>query len=108
MAKKKGLNTKTITIFDLDNGYDFELFVTYEIMDSDIDDEDDSFFNVDGEIDIKSYISSTDEDIPEWITEDMIYNSLIEDLQNEYVDEDSDFDDDNFEEEYNENTDEDW
>ena len=30
MVKKKGLNTKTITIFDLDNGYDFELLVTYE------------------------------------------------------------------------------
>ncbi len=80
MGNKKGLNTKIITVFNPDNDDDFELFVTYEILDSDLNDDDDTFYDVDGDVDIKSYETNSDEDIPDWVTEDLVYSSLFEEL----------------------------
>jgi hypothetical protein len=98
MGIKKGLNTKIITVFNPDNDDDFELFVTYEILDSDLnDDDDDTYYNVDGDVDIKSYESNNDEDMPKWVTEDLVYSSLFEELELEEEDEENIIDDEHFE-----------
>jgi hypothetical protein len=97
MGIKKGLNTKIITVFNPDNDDDFELFVTYEILDSDLNDDDDTYYNVDGDVDIKSYESNNDEDMPEWVTEDLVYSSLFEELELEEEDEENIIDDEHFE-----------
>lgn len=77
--KKKGLHTKTINVFNPENGDEFEIFVTFEILDNDFT-EDESFF-YDDEIDIKSYESVDDEEIPEWVDENLVFISLLEELQ---------------------------
>jgi hypothetical protein len=90
MRAKKGLHTKTIVIYDTESDYDFELFVTYEFLDLDINDEDDFFHFTNDDIDIKSYISNNDEEIPDWITDEMVYDSLMDELQNGHVDDEYD------------------
>jgi hypothetical protein len=92
MGTKKGLYTKTIVVFNTDDDYIFELFVTYEFLDSDIVDEDDLYFFTNNDIDIKSYVSNNDEEIPNWVTDEMVYDSLMDELQNEDID-DENYDD---------------
>jgi hypothetical protein len=96
MARKKGLNTKTIVVTNPDNGDEFELFVTFEIIDNELIEDDDVYFDIDDNVDIKSYESTCEEEIPEWVNEDMVYDSIIEELE---IEEGGDFMDDEEEDE---------
>jgi len=48
------------------------------------------------DIDIKHFESNEDEDLPEWVNEDLVYEALIEELEEDYLweDEDDDYEDD--------------
>jgi len=82
MGNKKGLNTKVITVLNPDSDDELELFVTYEIVDSENSDDDENFLNSNYDIDIKSFEPNNDEEeLPEWITEDFVYDSLYEELE---------------------------
>jgi hypothetical protein len=99
MTNKKGLNTKIITVFNPENDDDFELFVTYEILDSDLFDDEDTYYDIDGDIDLKSYEPNNDDEIPEWVNEDLVYEALLEEIdseqdEGEVLDEDDDYYDD--------------
>jgi hypothetical protein len=109
MANKKGLNTKVITVFNPENDDDFELFVTYEILEPDLFDDDDStYYDISGDVDIKSYEPNGDDELPDWVTEDLVYDSLLEELDSEQdegedIEEDiyfDDFEDDNSSDDY--------
>ena len=122
---KKGLSSKTITVFNPNTDEEFEIYVTYEwYNESDFSDDlteklDDFFgessFNREN-IDIKHFEPNNDEDIPSWVVEDLVYDSLIDELEIESEDEellDKDIDEDNGYEDYykDENTnetDENW
>lgn len=102
---KKGLNNKVITVYHPITDEDFDVYVTYtfyreeEVMD---DSFGDSPYISREDIDIKHYESNSDEEVPEWITEDMVYQSLIEELEEDHLwedeeddyEEESDLDDD--------------
>jgi hypothetical protein len=81
MGNKKGLNTKVITVFNPDNDEDFELFVTYEILESDLVDDEETFYDITGDVDIKSYNTNGEEDVPDWVTEDLVYETLLTELE---------------------------
>jgi hypothetical protein len=106
MVRKKGLNTKTIVVVNPDNGDEFELFVTFEIIDNELIEDDDTYFGVDDDIDIKSYESTCEEETPEWVNEELVYDSIIEELEIEeegdFMVDDEDFFDD-YEKDLNEN-----
>lgn len=108
---KRGLITRVITVTNPETGDEFEVYVTYEKFNNeDLSDElfSESSF-VPEDVDIKHFESDTDEELPEWVTEDLVYDSLIIDLEDNYEDEDEDdefFDD--FEEDEEEETNEDW
>lgn len=98
MGNKKGLNTRVITVFNPDNDEDFELFVTYEILESDLVDDEETFYDITGDVDIKSYDTNGDEDVPEWVSEDLVYDALLVELEVE--DEDDDDNDTTIEDDY--------
>lgn len=81
MGNKKGLHTKVITVFNPDNDDDFELFVTYEILESDLVDDEETFYDITGDVDVKSYETNGDEDVPDWVTEDLVYDALLVELE---------------------------
>ena len=103
---KKGLSSKTITVFNPNTDEEFEIYVTYEwYNESDFSDDlteklDDFFgessFNREN-IDIKHFEPNNDEDIPSWVIEDLVYDSLIDELEVEFNEEeliDDDINDD--------------
>jgi hypothetical protein len=95
--KKKGLNTKEITLYNPNGDEEFDVYVSYTfIREDDNDLFDDDIFIDRGDIDIKHYESNNDDELPEWVTEDMVYDYLIEELEEESVweDDEEDFDDD--------------
>jgi hypothetical protein len=109
---KRGLLTRVITVSDPETGDEFEIYVTYEkFIDESTDDEllIDSTF-VPEDVDIKHYESDTDDELPEWVTEDLVYDALVKDLEDDYEEEDEDDDVfyDDFDEENEEETDENW
>lgn len=95
MAKnKKGLSSKVVTVFNPINDEEFELYVTYcWIEDKNYNDylhhEFDGMINQD-DIDIKQYESDNDEDVPDWVTEEMVYDALTEELEEDYYEQDED------------------
>lgn len=114
MAKnKKGLSSKVVTVYDPMSDEEFNLYVTYcWVEDKNYDDylhhEFDGVVSED-DLDIKQYESDSDEDIPHWVTEEMVYEALAEDLEEEYEEDYEDEDDDYEEEEDDDyNTDDDW
>lgn len=88
MGNKKGLNTRVITTYHPDTDEEFELFVTYEYINKDDSDEEEGLF-VDDEIDIKSYEPNNEVDeLPSWLTEDIVYESLYSELELDELEED--------------------
>lgn len=82
MVKKKGLITKVITVYNSQTDDEIELFVTYEIVDSENLEDDETYFNSNYEIDIKSFEPNDEsEELPEWVTEDMVYEALYAELE---------------------------
>jgi len=75
---KKGLEAKLITIFNPENSEEFEVFVTYEFLNENMLDEEEELYNYNYSFDIKNYVSSNNDDIPDWLTEEMVYGSLNE------------------------------
>ena len=104
----KGLHTKVINVFDPESDEEFEIYVTFEKYHN--TDYDDDIFDVSDtnreDVDIKYYESNDDNDIPFWVTEDLIYDYLIDELLTE-SDEDVIFDDDD-EDEFENEIDENW
>lgn len=100
---KKGLNTKVVTVFDPNGDEEFEVYVTYSWY-NDTNSVDDLFGDSSEisreDIDIKQFESNNDDDLPFWITEDLVYDSLIDELEIEYID--GDFEDDS-DDDYNDN-----
>jgi hypothetical protein len=98
MSKKKGLNTKSFIVFNPENDDEFEIFVTFEILSNDLFDEEESFYDINSEIDIKSFEpNNEDDELPEWINEDLVYDSLMEELE---IEEGNDTFDDDFEDDF--------
>jgi hypothetical protein len=99
---KKGLQNKLVTVFNPENDDEFELFVSYEKLNETDSYEDNDFYIHSHDFDIKNYVSSNNDEIPEWLTEEMVHNSLNEIINEEFenlYDEDltPDDDDDIFE-----------
>jgi hydroxymethylpyrimidine pyrophosphatase-like HAD family hydrolase len=110
---KKRLNSKVITVFDPNTDEEFEVYVTYEwYNESDFSEEfsEESTFNREN-IDIKHFEPNNDEDMPSWVVEDLVYDSLIDELEIEFNDEEpiveDDYDDYYKDEDINE-SDENW
>lgn len=94
MSKKRGLNTKSIIVFNPKNDDEFEIFVTFEILSNELFDEEESFYDINSEIDIKSFEPNNEYDeLPEWVNEDLVYDSLIEELE---IEEENDMFEDDF------------
>ena len=115
---KKGLSSKTITVFNPNTDEEFEIYVTYEWYNESVFSDDlfgDLSFSREN-IDIKHFEPNNDEDIPSWVVEDLVYDSLIDELEIESEDEellDKDIDEDNGYEDYYKDedtneTDENW
>jgi hypothetical protein len=93
MAKsKKGILTKTILVEDPDGFNDVEVYVTYSWYneEKDMDDYYEESYITRDDIDIKHYESNTDEELPEWLTIDLVYDSLIEDIEDDLFDDSDD------------------
>jgi len=75
--KKKGLNNKIITVYHPITDEDFDVYVTY------------TFYK----------------EVPEWVTEDMVYQSLIEELEEDHLwdDEEEDYEEEDLDDEEDEN-----
>ena len=95
---KKGLSNKVITVFNPNTDEEFEVYVTYEWYNESVFSDDlfgDLSFSREN-IDIKQFESNNDEDIPSWVIEDLVYDSLIDELEIEFNEEeliDDDIDD---------------
>lgn len=108
---KKGLNNRVITVYNPQDSDEFDVYVTYtfikeeEIMD---DSFGDSPYISREDIDIKHFESNSDEEIPEWVTEDLVYDSLIEELEEDYgwEDEEDDYEEDK--DDFDNDNDENW
>ena len=89
---KKDIEAKLVNVFNPENGEEFEVFVTYEFINDNLLEEDEEMYMYNYGFDIKSYVSSNNEDGPEWMTEDMVYHSLSE-IINDSMIEDMFYDD---------------
>jgi hypothetical protein len=86
---KKGLSNKVITVFDPNTDEEFEIYVTYEWYNESVFSDDlfgDLSFSREN-IDIKHFEPNNDEDMPSWVVEDLVYDSLIDELEIEFNDE---------------------
>jgi hypothetical protein len=101
---KKGLNTKVINVFDPESDEEFELYVTFEKFNN--TDYSEDFMDIgyiDREsVDIKHFESNNDEDVPFWVTEELVYDYLIDELEIE-IDMDEEIFDDEDDDELTEN-----
>ena len=92
---KKGLNTKVVTIYDPNSSEEFEIYVSYSWFnepDTNDDGYGDSYYVSREDIDIKHFESNNDDELPDWASEDLVYESLIEELEDEHINEDDDDD----------------
>jgi len=88
MANKKGLNNRVLTVYQPDTDEEFELFVTYEHINKDNSFEEDDLFIDNNDVDIKSYEPNNEVDeLPDWLTEDMVYEALYGELELDELDE---------------------
>ena len=90
---KKDIEAKLITVFNPENGDEFEVFVTYEFINDNLLEEDEEIYMYNYGFDIKSYVSSNNEDVPEWMTEEMVYHSLSEIINNSMIEDNMFYDD---------------
>jgi hypothetical protein len=110
---KKGLSSKVITVFDPNTDEEFEVYVTYEWYNESVFSDDlfgELSFNREN-IDIKHFESNNDEDIPSWVIEDLVYDSLIDELEIEFNEEEllnEDEYDDYYKDDDTDETDENW
>ena len=110
---KKGLSNKVITVFNPNTDEEFEIYVTYEWYNESVFSDDlfgDLSFSREN-IDIKQFESNNDEDIPSWVIEDLVYDSLIDELEIEFNEEeliDDDIDEDYYKDDDTDETDENW
>jgi len=82
MVKKRGLITKVITVYNSRTDDEIDLFVTYEIVDSENLEDDETYFNSNYEIDIKSFEPNNEsEELLEWVTEDLVYDYLYDEIE---------------------------
>ncbi len=105
---KKGLNNKVITVYEPTGDDEFDVYVTYtffkeeEVMD---DSFGDSPYISREDVDIKHFESNDDYELPEWLTEDLVYDALIEELEedSQWEDEEDDYDDEDIDDEEDSN-----
>ena len=102
---KKGLNTKVITVFSPETDDEIELFVTYEMIDSNRDEDDDTYFADNENVDIKSYEPNDDvDDIPSWVTEELVYESLLDEIELDMIEEELTEEEDDYDEDYDDDS----
>jgi hypothetical protein len=110
---KKGLSNKVITVFDPNTDEEFEIYVTYEWYNESVFSDDlfgEPSFSREN-IDIKHFESNNDENVPSWVIEDLVYDSLIDELEIEFNEEEliDELDiDDYYEDDDTDETDENW
>lgn len=98
MAKsKKSLSTKVVTVFDPHSDDEFEVYVTFSWINNDTFDDYlhhdyDGMINQE-DLDIKQFESDNAEDLPEWVTEELVYEALIDELSEEIDDYEEDEED---------------
>lgn len=108
---KKGLNTKVITIYDPNSSDESDVYVSYSWFNEPYVGEDNygELFYINREdIDIKHFESNDDEELPEWASEDLVYESLIEELEDEHTDEDEDYEVNESDDKFDDDNDENW
>jgi hypothetical protein len=109
---KKGLNTKVVTIYDPNSSNEAEVYVSYSwFNEPDMGDDTygDLFYVNREDIDIKHFESNNDEELPDWVSEDLVYESLIEELEDEHSDDEDDFEEeDEFKDDFGNDDDENW
>lgn len=109
---KKGLNTKVVVIYDPNSSDETEVYITYSwFNEPEISDETqvDSFYVSREDIDIKHFESNSDEELPVWVNEDLVYESLIEELEYEHnIEEEDDYEEDDEDDDFDADDDENW
>lgn len=84
---KKGLETKVVTVYDDNTDQEFDVYVSYYISDDYENSLDEELFQ------IVHFESNNDMDIPEWVTETLVLESLIESHLSDEIDEIDKWDD---------------
>lgn len=84
---KKGLETKVITVYDDNTDNEFEVYVSYYISDDYENSLDEELFQ------IVHFESNNDIDLPEWVTETLVLESLIENHLSDEMDDIDKWDD---------------
>lgn len=107
MGNKKGLKTRVLTVYQPDTDEEFELFVTYEHINKDNSFEEDDLFIDGDDVDIKSYEPNNEiDELPDWLTEDMVYEALFGELELDEIDEEelTEEEEDGYYEDYDEDS----
>jgi hypothetical protein len=78
---KKGLQTKVITVYDDNTDQEFDVYVSYYVSDDYNNSLDEDLFQV------VHFESNNDVDLPEWVNEIMVLESLIESHISDEIDE---------------------
>ena len=108
---KKGLSIRTITVFNPNTDEEFEVYVTYSWYNDDLIDDGESIDITREDIDIKHFESNCDKEIPNWVSEDLVYESLINELESEEINDDDfedDYDDSYLDDLISDDSDENW
>jgi len=84
---KKGLETKVITVYDDNTDNEFDVYVSYYVSDDYENSLDEELFQ------IVHFESNNDMDLPEWVTETMVLESLIDGHLSDQIDEIDKWDD---------------
>lgn len=110
---KKGLNNRILIVNNPNTDEEFKVFVTFSWYNEPIDDNETIGALTREDIDIKQIESDSDIDLPHWVTEDLVYESLFTELEIE-SDEEEEFnfedtdDDDYLDDLISEDDDENW
>ena len=85
---KNGLNSKIITVINPETDEELDLYVSYEVINEDgLDDDFDEIGGFsDNVIDIKHFEPNDDVEMGEWVNEDLVYESLLGELDNDLYD----------------------
>jgi len=110
---KKGLNNRVLTVTEPSTDEEFKVFVTFSWYNEPVEDTETIGTLTREDIDIKQIESDCDEELPHWVTEDLVYDALLTELELELDEEDEfdfeeDNDDDYLEDLRSEDDDENW
>jgi hypothetical protein len=75
------ISNRTITVTNFRTNEEIELIVTFKIINDTSFDEEDMIYDINNDIEIISYEPYDDElEIPSWVTEDMVYDVIVDEV----------------------------